>query len=68
MTFAVVIILVLACLVKIGSLNEKDLFLIIIPTFRCVFWAMHIVRTRYMRCLKCGKCSWNKKVLSNDND
>lgn len=29
MTFAVVIILVLAYLVKIGSLNEKDLFLLL---------------------------------------
>jgi transcriptional regulator with XRE-family HTH domain len=39
-----------------------------VPTYKSVFWAMHIVRTRYMICLKCGKCSWNKKVLSNDND
>ena len=35
-----------------------------ISTFITVFWAMHIVRTRYMRCPKCGKWSWNKKILS----
>ena len=35
-----------------------------IPTFRSVFLAPHINRTRYMRCPKCNKKSWNKKVLS----
>lgn len=29
------------------------------------FWlSMHIVRTRYLRCAKCHKYSWNKKVLT----
>ncbi len=36
-----------------------------IPQYSSVFWAMHINRTRYMRCSKCGKMSWQKKVLSN---
>ena len=35
-----------------------------IPTYSSVFWAMHINRTRYMKCPKCGKKSWNKKVLT----
>ena len=35
-----------------------------IPTYQSVFWAMHIGRTRYMKCPKCSKKSWNKKVLS----
>ena len=35
-----------------------------IPTFSSVFWAAHINRTRYMRCPKCNKKSWNKKVLT----
>ena len=34
-----------------------------IPQYGSVFWAMHINRTRYMRCPKCKKISWNKKVL-----
>ena len=36
-----------------------------IPTFSSVLWAMHVCRTRYMKCPKCGKRSWNKKVLFN---
>ena len=35
-----------------------------IPQYISVFWAMHINRTRYMRCPKCGKMSWQKKVLN----
>jgi len=37
-----------------------------IPRYTNVFWAMHINRTRYMRCPKCRKISWQKKVLSKD--
>lgn len=37
-----------------------------VPQYGSVFFAMHINRTRYMRCPKCGKHSWNKKVLSKD--
>ena len=38
-----------------------------IPTFKSVLWAMHVNRTRYLKCPKCGKKSWNKKVLSGGN-
>ena len=34
-----------------------------IPTYSSVLWAMHINRTRYMKCPKCNQRSWNKKVL-----
>lgn len=37
-----------------------------IPKYSSVFWAMHINRTRYMRCPKCNKMSWQKKVLSKE--
>ncbi len=37
-----------------------------IPQYSSVFWAMHINRTRYMRCPKCGKMSWQKKVLTKE--
>ena len=35
-----------------------------VPTYSSVFLAMHIGRTRYMKCPKCGKKSWNKKVIT----
>ena len=37
-----------------------------IPTYNNVLWAMHYGRTRYMKCPKCNKRSWQKKVLSKD--
>ena len=37
-----------------------------IPKYSSVFGAMHMGRTRYMRCPKCEKRSWQKKVLSKD--
>ena len=35
-----------------------------VPTYPSVLWAMHLGRTRYMKCPKCGKGSWQKKVLT----
>ena len=37
-----------------------------VPEYNSVFWAMHMGRTRYMKCPKCGKRSWQKKVISKD--
>ena len=37
-----------------------------VPTYSSVLWAMHINRTRYMKCPKCGKHSWNKKTISKE--
>ena len=34
-----------------------------VPTFISVLLAMHFGRTRYLKCPKCGKYSWNKKVI-----
>ena len=39
-----------------------------IPKYIQALMAMHIGRTRYMKCPKCGKYSWNKKVLPEEND
>ena len=33
------------------------------PTFTSIFFAIHIGYTRYMKCPKCGKHSWQKKVF-----
>lgn len=35
-----------------------------VPTYSSVLFAMHINRTRYMRCPKCNEKSWQKKVVS----
>ena len=37
-----------------------------VPTYKSVLWAMHVNRTRYMRCPKCNQKSWQKKVISKD--
>ena len=37
-----------------------------IPKYRSVFCSMHRGRTRYMKCPKCNKKSWQKKVVSKD--
>ena len=34
-----------------------------IPTYKSVLFAMHVNRTRKMKCPKCGKKGWHKKVL-----
>lgn len=34
-----------------------------VPSYGSVFAAMHMGRTRYMKCPECGKRSWHKKVL-----
>ncbi len=37
-----------------------------VPTYWRVNLAMHMGRTRYMKCPHCGKSSWQKKVLSKE--
>ena len=37
-----------------------------IPTFGEYTLGMHMLTTRYLRCPKCGKVTWCKKVLSKD--
>ena len=37
-----------------------------VPTYKAVNLAMHMGRTRYMRCPKCNKKSWQKKKLSKE--
>ena len=37
-----------------------------VPEYKSVVNAMHMGRTRYMKCPECGGKSWQKKVLSKD--
>ena len=34
-----------------------------IPKFHSILWSMHLGRTRYMKCPKCEKKSWQKKRI-----
>ncbi len=34
-----------------------------IPSYNAVLWSMHMGRTRYMKCPKCGKRTWCKKNI-----
>ena len=38
-----------------------------VPTFKAIFIAPHIGRTRYIKCPKCHKKTWCKKVLSKED-
>ena len=38
-----------------------------VPTYGSVFAAMHIKRTRYMRCPECKKWSWQKKKIGKED-
>ena len=37
-----------------------------VPTYKAVKAAPHMGRTRYMRCPKCNKKSWQKKIVSKE--
>lgn len=37
-----------------------------VPTFKAVNLAMHMGRTRYLKCPGCGKKSWQKKIISKE--
>ena len=37
-----------------------------VPTFSATLGAMHMGRTRFIKCPKCGKSSWQKKVISKE--
>lgn len=37
-----------------------------VPMYRSVLIAMHVNRTRYMRCPECHEKSWQKKVISKE--
>ena len=39
-----------------------------VPSYFNALWAPHMSTTRYLKCPKCGKRSWSKKVMSRDNN
>ena len=38
-----------------------------VPTYKAIMSSMHMGRTRYMKCPECQKRSWQKKVVSKEN-
>ncbi len=66
--FGIIIFLISMCfdlrIEQIAGYYEcKDCHHKFIPTYNQVFFAQHVNRTRKMRCPKCGKKTWCKKVL-----
>lgn len=37
-----------------------------VPKYASVYMAMHVNRTRFMKCPDCGKWSWQKKVIGKE--
>lgn len=64
--FAIFIIGISNCLLieqRVGYYQCNNCKYKYIPTYKQVLFAMHSGRTRYMRCPKCNKKTWNKKVI-----
>ena len=64
------VFLVPLCLLLIGIEQKAGYYVCpncgekYIPTYKRVLFALHINRTRYMKCPKCGKKGWHKKIIS----
>ena len=39
-----------------------------VPTYASTYLAMHVGRTRFLKCPHCGKYSWQKKVIGKEED
>ena len=51
--------------VSVGAYKCKNCDYEIVPTYKEAMIAMHIGTTRYLKCPKCNKRTWCKKVLKN---
>ena len=49
--------------VSVGAYKCKNCGYEIVPTYSEALWAMHRGTTRYLKCPKCNKKTWCKKVL-----
>ena len=70
----IVIIFLIPCFyalkleVSVGAYKCKNCGHEIVPTYAEALNAMHMGTTRYLKCPKCSKRTWCKKVISNDNE
>ena len=49
--------------VSVGAYKCKSCGYEIIPTYSEALWAMHMGTTRYLKCPKCHKKTWCKKII-----
>ena len=49
--------------ISVGAYKCKNCGFEIVPTYSQALWAMHRGTTRYLKCPKCNKRTWCKKVL-----
>ena len=49
--------------ISVGVYKCKKCGCEIVPTYSEALWAMHMGTTRYLKCPKCNKRTWCKKVL-----
>lgn len=52
--------------VSVGAYKCKNCGHEIVPTYSEALWAMHRGTTRYLKCPKCNKRTWCKKVFKKD--
>ena len=65
--FVVFMVAILFCVLieqKAGYYECKECHQTFVPTYLQVLFALHINRTRYMKCPHCGKRAYQKKVIS----
>ena len=53
--------------VSVGAYKCKNCGYEIVPTYSEVLWAMHMGTTRYLKCPKCEKRTWCKKIINKEN-
>lgn len=69
---ALVVVFLIPCFyalkleVSVGAYKCKNCGNEIVPTYAQALNAMHMGTTRYLKCPKCNKRSWCKKVISKD--
>ncbi len=52
--------------ISVGAYKCKNCGHEIVPTYSQALWAMHSGTTRYLKCPKCNKRTWCKKVLNRE--
>ena len=52
--------------VSVGAYKCKNCGHEIVPTYKEAMMAMHMGTTRYLKCPKCHKKAWQKKVINKD--
>ncbi len=71
-TLAITVVFMIPCFyalkleISVGAYKCKNCGHEIVPTYSEALWAMHSGTTRYLKCPKCKKRTWCKKVLTRE--